>query len=93
MTSDMTHEELVRAAELLETAADDASGDASERLAEQARQLASLAERDRRPDHGRLDRHQQALRDLAGIVEEDTAERIEDAIGLISKYRESVPGV
>ena len=89
----MSREELARASEVLQSAADEVDGAASERLVEQARQLADLAERERGPDHGRLDRHQEALRDVKADVEEGAAERIGEAIDLIAEYRESVPGV
>ena len=89
----MARDELTEAAELLEQAADEAGGEAGESLSEQASQLAALAERDRGPDHGRLDRHQQALRDAKAEVDDAVAARIDEANALITDYRKTLPGV
>jgi len=89
----MTRDELAEAAEILEQAAEDADGEAAETLREQANQLAALAERDRGPDHGRLDRHQQALTRLEPDVDDVVAGRIDEANGLLTAYRKTLPGV
>ena len=89
----MTRTELSEASQILSDVADAVGGGAGERIEEQARQLDDLAEREHGPDHGRLDRHQQALRDVKADVDADAAGRIDEAIGLIAEYRETVPGV
>jgi hypothetical protein len=89
----MPRAELAEAAEILERAAADADGEAAEALRSQAEQLNALAERDRGPDHGRLDRHQQALRDVKADVDDAVANRIDEANDLIVTYRETLPGV
>lgn len=81
------------ASEALERAADDAGGEAAEALREQARQLASLAEADRGPDHGRLARHQAALRDVRADVDDDVGARIDEANDRINAHRETLEGV
>ena len=89
----MTREELAEAAETLERAADESDGNAAETLREQARQLASLAEAERGPDHGRLARHQAKLRDVEAQVDDDVAARIDEANDLINDYRATLEGV
>ena len=89
----MPREELAEAAELLERAAETAGGDAGEALRTQAEQLSALAERERGPDHGRLDRHQQALRDVRPNVPGAVADSIDEANALITEYRSTLPGV
>lgn len=89
----MTREELSQASEALERAAEDTDGEAAEKLREQARQLASLAEAERGPDHGRLARHQAALRDVKGTVDRAVGDRIDEANDLINAHRETLEGV
>lgn len=89
----MTREELAEAGEVLEAAAGDAEGDAAETLREQARQLSSLAEAERGPDHGRLARHQAALRDVREQVDDDVAARIDEANDLVNAHRSTLEGV
>lgn len=89
----MPRDELTEAANILEQAAAAADGEAAETLREQASQLDALAERDRGPDHGRLDRHQQALRNVRPDVADDVASQIDEAIQRITTYRETLPGV
>jgi hypothetical protein len=89
----MTREELSKASEALERAAADADGEAAAALQEQADQLASLAEADRGPDHGRLARHQSKLRDVRGTVDDDVGARIDEANDLINAHRETLEGV
>lgn len=89
----MTREELARAGEALERAADEAEGEAAEKLREQARQFASFADGDRGPDHGRLARHQAALRDLRAEVDEEVGARIDEANDRVNAHRETLEGV
>jgi len=89
----MTRDELAEAAEVLEAAAENAPDEAADRLRSQARQLASLAEADRGPDHGRMARHQQALREIKATVDASIAADIEEADDLINAYRSTVQGV
>jgi len=89
----MNRDELERAAALLEEAAEDAADEAAEAIRTQAEQLRSLVERERGPDHGRLDRHQQALRDIEASVDENVSERIDEANALITEYRMTLEGV
>lgn len=92
----MTRTELAEAAAVLREAVgavdDPTVGD---RIGDQADQIEDLAERDRGPDHGRLDRHQQVLRDIKDepAVGEDTAELLDEAIQRITTYRQDLPGV
>jgi len=90
----MTRENLATASERLEAAAQ-ATGDddAAERLRDLAGQLESLAERDRRPDHGRLARIENALGDLAETVDADTSAEIDAAHDAVVAFRETVDGV
>lgn len=92
----MVIDELQDASETLETAADDCDDDdLRERLVTQADALASLAERDRGPDHGRLARHTHALQDIASDADDDdaVAAAVDDALASIRAYRETVSGV
>lgn len=89
----MSRRERNEASRILEATAGDVGGAAGERHAEQADQLARLAEQPRGPDHGRLDRHQRVLRHVGADVDDVAAERIDEAIDLIARYRETVPGV
>ncbi|WP_336338142.1 DUF7553 family protein [Haloarcula brevis] len=90
----MTRDELASASELLESASEDTdSGDASERLAELADQLGTLATDERGPDHGRLARIQSALNDLGSGDAEDVADTIDAADDHINEYRSDLEGV
>ena len=89
----MTREELADASETLERAAESAEGEAAEKLREQARQLASLSEAERGPDHGRLARHQAALRDVEKTVGDDVGALIDEANDLINDHRSTLEGV
>jgi hypothetical protein len=89
----MTRENLATASDLLESAAETASGDAAERLAELADQLDTLATRERGPDHGRLARIENALGDLTADVDDETAATIDDAHDHVIAFRETVEGV
>jgi len=89
----MTRDELATASELLESAAESASGDAAGRLTEIAGQIDRLATADRGPDHGRLARWQNALDEVADDVDDATAETIDEALEAIVAYRSTVDGV
>lgn len=89
----MTREELATASDLLESAADSASGDAADRLTDVAGQLDRLSTADRGPDHGRLARIQNTLGEVKGDVDDATVATIEDALEEIVAYRETVDGI
>lgn len=87
----MAHEELQRASEELRAAAEAADGEERERLDRQADQFATLAERG--TDHGRLARHENALRELKASAGDDAVEHIEAAMEAITAYRSTLDGV
>ena len=105
----MTIEELSEASELLRQAAeatDDA--DSAETLLKQADQLDDLAGRDRGPDHGRIAlalgrlqaaqhgriaRHQHAIRHVQGKLDPETAEVAGEAYERLNAYRSTIEGV
>lgn len=90
----MARAELTEAGQLLRAVTDDVPGPLADRLAYQADQLESLAARDRGPDHGRLARHQQALRDIAADATDDAVvEAVSRANDRIDAYRETIEGV
>lgn len=89
----MTREELAEAAEALERAAEGADGEVVETLRVHAEQLDDMARRERGPDHGRLARHQQRLRDAKLSVDDDVVGLIDDANRRITEYRETLEGV
>ncbi|MFC3477884.1 DUF7553 family protein [Halobacterium litoreum] len=89
----MTRDHLTTAAELLDDASERADGDLGERLRGQADALFALADRDRGPDHGRLDRHMHALRDIESEADDDLAETVERALAELTEYRSGVEGV
>lgn len=86
----MTRDELVTASEALEQAAADADAEYSGRIEEQAEALKQLAERDRGPDQGRLDRHMNILGELHDETDNDDIER---ALEQVREYRTGVGGV
>ncbi|WP_251328995.1 DUF7553 family protein [Haloplanus pelagicus] len=87
----MAQSGLQRASHELDAAAELASGDERDRLERQAEQLAKLAEIG--TDHGRLARHENALREITAATDADVGERIEAAMDAISEYRETLDGV
>lgn len=91
--SDPDPAHLRAAADHLAAAADAAGGDAAERLDGLANQCASLAERSRGPDHGRLARILTAIDEVGGGVDDAAAEELEDARAELLTYREAVEGV
>ena len=90
----MTHEELSEASELVRRAADATDdADSAETLTNQADQLDRLAERDRGPDHGRIARHQHALRDVQDELDGEPADLLAEANERLNAYRSTVEGV
>mgnify|MGYP006299854317 CR=1 FL=1 len=90
----MTREQLASASDTLRTASDGVDDESLRAdLTEQADQMASLAEADRGPDHGRLARHEIKLSNLADAADEATADAIESALGDIRAYRSTIEGV
>ncbi|SEW16276.1 DUF7553 family protein [Halobacterium jilantaiense] len=91
----MPSDYLATAAELLDDAAEDAAGDASDRLREQADAVAALAARDRGPDHGRLARIEHVLTDVSeGLGDDDAAaDAVDRALAELREYRSGVDGV
>jgi len=90
----MTHEELSEASELVRRAADATDdADSAETLTKQADQLEQLAERDRGPDHGRIARHQHALRHVQGKLDGEPADLLGEANDRLNAYRSTVEGV
>ena len=89
----MAREKLQEASDLLQEASEAAEGEASERLRDQSEQLASLATRERGPDHGRLDRHLNTLRELTEESEGEVHDDVVEAREAVIAYRETVEGV
>jgi len=89
----MSGEQLRRASQHLQAAAEVADGDVRERLHEQSDHVARLAERDRGPDHGRLARHERTIDNIADSAGEAVATHVEDALESIHAYRETIEGV
>jgi hypothetical protein len=89
----MPREELKTASDTLRKAAELVDEETQKRLHEQSDQLAKLATRDADPDHGRLDRHMNALYELAGDLDGEAEELVRDARDSVKEYRKTVPGV
>lgn len=89
----MAREELDKAAEALWQAVNAATGELRDKLEAQAEQVATLADRERGPDHGRLDRHQHALKRIREDAGEEVDGYVQRANELLEKYRETVEGV
>lgn len=89
----MARTELQTASDELRQASELVDGDAEERLYEQSNQLAQLATRDVAPDHGRLDRHMNALSELSEQVEGEAKEHVDAARNSVKEYRKTVEGV
>ena len=87
----MVHEELQRASEELQAAAEVADGEERERLEGQAEAFAKLAESG--TDHGRLARHENALREIKAATGETVGEHVDAAMASITAYRETLDGV
>lgn len=89
----MPRDQLQTAATRVETASEDATGEAADRLSDLADQLTALASGDADPDHGRLARIQRSLADLSDEVGADAAAAIENADDAINAFRETLEGV
>ena len=90
----MSHELLQEASERLRQAAEATSGeDVQRRVYDQSDALATLASRDRTPDHGRLARHMNVLAELAEETDGAAHEAVVDARSKVSEFREGVEGV
>jgi len=90
----MTREQLRTASDELRKASEAASDpDLQQRLHEQSNQFATLATADSGPDHGRLARHLNALKEMREAGTDTVGGRIEAAEEAISAYRETVDGV
>lgn len=87
----MAHDQLQRASDELRAAADLADGEERDRLERQADQFETLAETG--ADHGRLARHENALREIRAATGEDVGEHVAAAMEEISAYRETIEGV
>ncbi|WP_224448247.1 DUF7553 family protein [Haloprofundus salilacus] len=89
----MEREQLQRASDELREASELTDGALRERLVEQSEQLTDLANRERGPDHGRLDRHLNVLRDIAAQLDGEAKAHVESASEAITDYRSGVAGV
>ena len=89
----MPREELKTASDTLRKAAELVDEETQERLHEQSDQLAKLATRDADPDHGRRDRHMNALHEIAGSLDGEAEELVRSARDSVKEYRKTVPGV
>lgn len=90
----MTRVELTRAADLLREASNGMDDDALvERTSGTAEQLARFADADRGPDHGRIARIENTLREIEADTEGDVRATVERAHGQLSAYRETVEGI
>lgn len=84
-------EQLELVSDELAAAAEVADGDERDRLERQAEQFADLAETG--ADHGRLARHENALREIEAATGDEVGERIDAAMEAITAYRETIEGV
>ena len=89
----MPRDELQEASDTLRQAAELVDEETQKRLHDQSDQLATLATRDADPDHGRLDRHMNALHELAGQLDGEAEELVRSARESVKEYRKTVPGV
>lgn len=91
----MSRAKLQEASESLRKASESADDtDLQARLYEHSNQLAELADREHGPDHGRLDRHLNALVEMADEAsDDDVLEHISSARDAITAFRETVEGV
>jgi outer membrane murein-binding lipoprotein Lpp len=90
----MARDELQAASDELRKAGESVDDEAvRERLHGQSDQLATLATRELGPDHGRLDRHMNALAELGEEVDGEASEHVERAREKVREYRETVEGV
>jgi hypothetical protein len=87
--------DLREAADELDAARDEAAADAevADRLESLAGQLRKMADADRGPDHGRLDRLTHDLRDAEAELDGEAVAAVGSAIAHVRAYRETVEGV
>lgn len=89
----MSRQHLRTASELLEDAAARTEGDPAERLSGFVDRLDRMADASRDPDHGKLATVLLKLDEIAGDVDADVAETIQEAREHITAFRETVKGV
>lgn len=90
----MTREQLRTASEELRMASEGAATPEMERrLHDQSNQFATLATAEHGPDHGRLARHLNALKEIREEAGDEVTEHVEKAEEAITAYRETVEGV
>ncbi|GAA0669037.1 hypothetical protein ACFQDG_04085 [Natronoarchaeum mannanilyticum] len=90
----MAHDELSDASDALRDASENAeSDDLRERLHERSDAVATLADKERKPDHGRLAREDGKLREILEDAGEEVGEHVERAREKIREFREDLPGV
>ena len=89
----MTRDELIAASQSLDTAAEEADAETAAKLSAQAETLATLADRENGPDHGRLAKIEHSLRSLQESVDEEGHDLIDDALDHVKAYRSTVDGV
>ncbi|WP_256393093.1 DUF7553 family protein [Natronoarchaeum rubrum] len=92
----MAHDKLGDASDALRDASEAAGTDElRERLHERSDALATLADKERKPDHGRLAREDGILRDVLADHDatEEVSENVETAREKIREFREDLPGV
>ncbi|NHN61447.1 MULTISPECIES: hypothetical protein [Halorussus] len=92
MSDDRTHLRTA-ADELDELAGTVSNEDAADRLDGLADRLTSMADADRGPDHGSLDRLTHNLREVREDLDDEAAETVDAALGRVREYRETVEGV
>ena len=86
--------DLRTAAQTLDDVQDSISdGETADRLGSFADQLRSMADADRGPDHGRLDRVMHGLREISSELEGEESAQVESAREEVRSYRETVEGV
>ena len=92
--SAMSRDELTRAADLLhEASAEMEDEPLAERTSGVADQLERFTNADSGPDHGRIARMENTLREIAADADGDTERTVEDAHEHLSAYRSTVQGV
>jgi hypothetical protein len=89
----MAREALEAASDELRKASELADGDRQRRLYDHSKQIAELASREEGPDHGRLDRHMNALYEIAGDTDGDLHDHVVAAREQLKEYRSGVEGV
>jgi hypothetical protein len=89
----MSRDALEAASEELRKASELAEGDLRERLYDHSNQVATLASRETGPDHGRLDRHMNALYEIADDTEGALHDHVVAARDQLKEYRKGVAGI